>query len=88
MTTNDVIVLMQSVHKHMQMETFLEQERISFTTRIKPRQLGTDCGMVLAIDLSDVFRVEQIAKRKNTQIFGIYIRYEGAWKPFKPDQHQ
>ncbi len=85
MTNGDVIVLMQTVHLHMLMESILEKEGISFQTRIKPRQLGTDCGMALEVDFDDIDRIKTIAERKNILIFGFFTRCNDNWKQYIPD---
>jgi hypothetical protein len=83
MISEKVIVLMATVHEHLRMENLLEKEGIQFDTLVKPRQLGTDCGMALGIQFKDVKRVEQIAGSRKAQIYGIYFNENNVWKNVK-----
>lgn len=84
MKPENVIVLMASVHAHMRMENLLEKEGIQFDTLVKPRQLGTDCGMALGIRYQDIKRVEQVADSRKAQIYGIFFKENNVWKSVKP----
>ncbi len=63
---------MQSVHETLKMEDILEKNRIPYRTVAKPRSLGTECGVVLRIDETDIPRIRELAQKHGCGINGIY----------------
>jgi len=78
-----VIVLMRTVHENLKMEDKLEKSGIPFRTVAKPRQLGTECGVVLRIDRKYVSDVIECARILNCTIEGIYYQEVKTWKVFE-----
>lgn len=75
----ELIVLMSTVHQHLLMENRLERQGIDFKTVVKPRQLGTDCGMALSVKIDDVPQIQAIAARERAVVYGIFIRDGDTW---------
>ena len=82
--SSEVIVLMSSVHEHLVMENSLEKEGILYRTLVKPRQLGSDCGLVLGIKPEDLTKIKQIATSRKIQIYGVFIKEDDVWKNKEP----
>lgn len=78
----DIIILMSTVHQHMTMEERMERFRIPYRTVVKPRQLGTDCGMALRTSSDNIPRVREIAQVNELEIHGIYIQTKGNWADY------
>ena len=77
--SEDVIVLMSTVHQHMQMEERLERLKIKYKTVVKPRQLGTDCGMALRVSMDDVEKVRLVSESNHCTIFGVFKKQNKDW---------
>ncbi|MCD4654564.1 DUF3343 domain-containing protein [bacterium] len=78
--SEDIIVLMSTVHKHMSMEEQLDRKNITYRTIVKPRQISTDCGMALKISISDIQRVKEISENIENSGISFYIENEGVWQ--------
>lgn len=75
-----VIIIMSSVHETLEMEDHLEARGISFRSVVKPRSLGTDCGIALKVARNDVDAVIQIANAAKRTLFGIFVEQDGCWQ--------
>ncbi len=84
MTTQEkVIVLMSSVHETLKMEDALESRSIKFRSVVKPRSLGTDCGIALRIDADDTGRVRAIAGELSCTVYGFFYEINKVWRTFE-----
>lgn len=79
MSSREIIVLMSTVHQHMVIEDRLEKSGIGFKTVVKPRQLGSDCGMALNVKEENVPDVQAVAMKEHLGIFGIFFREKDVW---------
>ena len=78
-----IIVLMSSVHETLKMEDALESRSIQFRSVVKPRSLGTDCGIALRIDAGDAGRVRDTAEESGCTIHGFYFEINKVWRIFE-----
>jgi len=76
-----VIVLMSSVHETLQMEDWLEEADIRFRSVVKPRSLGTDCGIAIRINISAIPDVITGADKTGSTIHGIFRQQDNRWVP-------
>ncbi|MBN1297136.1 DUF3343 domain-containing protein [bacterium] len=77
-----VVLLMQSVHQHMVLEEILDRLKIRYRTVVKPRQLGSDCGMAMRIDTADLDRIRQICEHEKLLVFGVFFLVDNRWEPY------
>jgi len=76
-----VIVLMESVHQHMALEENLDRIGLPYRTVVKPRQLGSDCGMALRIDSRQLERLKTVSREAELSIHGIFYKEGMKWVP-------
>ena len=78
----EVIVLMSTVHQHMTLEERLERFKIPFRTVVKPRQLGTDCGMAIRTSSGNIEAIRKISDANQLEIHGVFLQTKGIWSEY------
>ena len=66
------VITFDSIHRVMKAEKILKRENVSITLIPKPRQISSDCGMVVQIDCVELERAQEILDRNRLEIEGIY----------------
>ena len=78
-----VLVLFNSVHESLKMEDLLESQKILYRTVIKPRDLGPDCGVAIALSDLDLMALKTLAARYSLKITGIHKKKNDTWEPYE-----
>jgi len=52
----DVILVMGSIHRVLKAEALLKREAVPVDTRVTPREVSADCGMVVVVRAADAGR--------------------------------
>ena len=80
---NKVLIVFQSTHHVLKSEEFLRKHAIQFKTRFAPREISSECGLVLMINLEDCSQCRNIISREaQIEPIRFFRNFEGAWIPF------
>ncbi len=74
-----VLVLFDSVNETLKMEDLLESSNIEFRSVVKPRTLGTDCGVALKVDHSDIKNILHVADDNGCHVVGVFKKENNHW---------
>lgn len=71
---SQVLALFSSIHETLKMEDRLDAAKIPFRSVVKPRKLGTDCGIGISLDESRIPELRTIVQDAKARLIGIYRR--------------
>ena len=74
MDEQSLIVILQSIHHVLRAEKVLKKTGTSFDLIPVPRQISSDCGMAVAVNLRDKTSVYEILRRAKISIEALYRR--------------
>ena len=72
MTFMNCVITFDSIHRVMKAEKILERENVFVTLIPTPRQISSDCGMVVRMDCEHLERAQEILNKDRLKIEGIY----------------
>jgi len=73
----DVILVMGSIHRVLKAEALLKGHSIPVDTRVTPREVSADCGMVVMVCAADVGRVMAVLEKAGVEPASVW-RMEGG----------
>jgi hypothetical protein len=74
------VITFDSIHRVMKAEKILKRENISITLRPTPRQISSDCGMVVQVDCGELERAQEVLIINRLEIEGIYRLETGRFE--------
>jgi len=74
-----VIILFESINETLKIEDALDGIGMEFRSVVKPRALGSDCGVAIRIDRDKIPNVSRISREQNCHIVGIFEKKDNQW---------
>ncbi|UCE19276.1 MAG: DUF3343 domain-containing protein [Gemmatimonadota bacterium] len=66
------VITFDSIHRVMKAERILKSEDVSLTLVPTPREISSECGMVVQVGCEELERVQEIFNKNRLEIEGIY----------------
>ena len=66
------VITFDSIHRVMKAEKLLREGNVPISLIPTPRQISSDCGMVISVTCQELERVQKILNENNLEIEGIY----------------
>lgn len=66
------VITFDSIHRVMKAEKILKGENVTITLIPTPRQISSDCGMVVQVDCDDLERAQEILRANSLGFEGAY----------------
>jgi hypothetical protein len=84
---NKVLIVFQSTHHVLKSEEYLKNHGIQFKTRFAPREISSECGLVLMIDAEDCAKSGNIIMQEaQINVIKFYRNIEGRWVPIEEEK--
>ncbi len=78
------VVLFESVHDSLRAEDILERARLTYRAIVKPRELGSDCGVAIRLKIEDIPFFMDLVSDRSIQVKGIFHQVDGEWRQMQP----
>ena len=66
------VITFDSIHRVMKAEKILKEKGVPITLIPTPRQISSDCGMVVQVSCGELDRAQEILNKNRLEIEGVY----------------
>lgn len=73
------VLLFETVHDSLRTEDILERTGLAYRAIVKPRELGSDCGVAIRIQFADIPFFLDLIRDRAIRLKGIYHQVNGEW---------